>query len=184
MKNLKIDICANMYKAGIIESGEIDDSEEIAMTHFLLRVDRTVTCWMQRNATTLLRWSMGIVFVWFGALKLIPGLSPADGLIRASLSFLPLEYFMPVLAFWEIAIGVGFLLGRGMRVTIMLLFLQMGGTLLPLVLTPELVWTAFPFVLTLEGQYIIKNLVLVSAAVAIGSRLRADESFDVWQAPQ
>jgi hypothetical protein len=52
------------------------------------------------------------------------------------------------------------------------------------VLTPDLVWTAFPFVLTLEGQYIIKNLVLVSAAVAIGSRLRADESFDVWQAPQ
>lgn len=173
-----------MYKDGIVVSGKADDSEDYIMTHFLLRVDRTLTCWMQRNATTLLRWSMGIVFIWFGALKLVPGLSPADGLIRASLSFLPLEYFMPVLALWEIAIGVGFLLGRGMRVTIMLLFLQMGGTLLPLVVTPDLVWKVFPFVLTLEGQYIIKNVVLVSAAVAIGSRLRAAQSFDIWQAPQ
>lgn len=154
------------------------------MAQLLIRVDRTLTCWMQRNATTLLRWSMGVVFVWFGALKLIPGLSPADGLIRASMSFMPLDYFIPVLAMWEIAIGVGFLLGRGMRVTLLLLFLQMAGTLLPLVLTPHLVWTAFPFVLTLEGQYIIKNLVLMSAAVAVGSRLHASQTFDVWQAPQ
>lgn len=154
------------------------------MTHFLVRVDRTLTCWMQRNATTLLRWSMGIVFIWFGALKFIPGLSPADGLIRESMSFLPIAYFMPFLALWEIAIGVGFLLGRGMRVTLMLLFLQMAGTLLPLVLTPHLVWTAFPFVLTLEGQYIVKNFVLISAAVAVGSRLHASQTFDIWQAPQ
>ena len=154
------------------------------MTHFLLRVDRTVTCWMQRNATTLLRWSMGIVFIWFGALKLVPGMSPADGLIRESISFLPFEYFMPVLAIWEIVIGLGFLLGRGMRLTIALLFLQMAGTLMPLVVTPDLVWRAFPFILTLEGQYIIKNMVLVSAAVAVGSRLRAAEEFDIWQAPQ
>jgi uncharacterized membrane protein YkgB len=139
---------------------------------------------MQRNATTLLRWSMGIIFIWFGALKFIPGLSPADGLIRESMSFLPIAYFMPFLALWEIAIGIGFLLGRGMRVTLMLLFLQMGGTLLPLVLTPHLVWTAFPFVLTLEGQYIIKNFVLISAAVAVGARLHASQTFDIWQAPQ
>jgi len=139
---------------------------------------------MQRNATTLLRWSMGIVFIWFGALKLVPGMSPADGLIRESISFLPFEYFMPVLAIWEIVIGIGFLLGRGMRLTIALLFLQMAGTLMPLVVTPDLVWRAFPFILTLEGQYIIKNMVLVSAAVAVGSRLRAAEEFDIWQAPQ
>jgi uncharacterized membrane protein YkgB len=138
---------------------------------------------MQRNATLLLRWSMGIVFVWFGALKLIPGLSPADGLIRATMGFLPLEYFIPFLALWEIAIGVGFIVGYGMRVTILLLFLQMIGTLSPLVLAPHLVWTSFPMVLTLEGQYIIKNVVLISAAVAIGSKIRATQTFDVWQSP-
>lgn len=153
------------------------------MTQTLARIDRTLTCWMQRNATTLLRWSMGIIFIWFGALKLVPGLSPADGLIRASMSFLPMDYFIPFLALWEVAIGMGFLIGYGMRVTILLLFLQMLGTLSPLFLTPDLVWTAFPFGLTLEGQYIIKNLVLMSAAVAIGSSVRATETFDVWQGP-
>ncbi|MFN7471564.1 MAG: DoxX family membrane protein [Roseiflexaceae bacterium] len=95
------------------------------MVQTLARIDRTLTCWMQRNATTLLRWSMGIIFVWFGALKLVPGLSPADGLIRASMSFLPMEYFIPFLALWEITIGIGFIIGYGMRVTILLLFLQM-----------------------------------------------------------
>ena len=154
------------------------------MVQTLARIDRTLTCWMQRNATTLLRWSMGIIFVWFGALKLVPGLSPADGLIRASMSFLPMEYFIPFLALWEITIGIGFIIGYGMRVTILLLFLQMMGTLMPLVLTPHLVWTVFPFGLTLEGQYIIKNLVLVSASVAVGSKIRAEQEFDVWQAPE
>ena len=95
------------------------------MTTILNRIDRTVTCWMQRNATLLLRWSMGIIFIWFGALKLMPGMSPADNLIRETMSFLPLDYFIPFLALWEIAIGVGFIIGYGMRVTLMLLFLQM-----------------------------------------------------------
>ena len=154
------------------------------MTTILNRIDRTVTCWMQHNATVLLRWSMGIIFIWFGALKLVPGMSPADNLIRETMSFLPLDYFIPFLALWEIAIGVGFIIGYGMRVTLMLLFLQMLGTLSPLFLTPHLVWSHFPVVLTLEGQYIIKNLVLISAAVAIGSKIRAEQGFDVWQAPE
>jgi uncharacterized membrane protein YphA (DoxX/SURF4 family) len=127
---------------------------------------------------------MGIIFVWFGSLKLVPGLSPADGLIRASMSFLPLEYFMPFLALWEITIGIGFLIGYGMRVTIFRLFLQMIGTLAPLVLTPQLVWTVFPLGLTLEGQYIIKNVVLMSAAVAVGASVRGSREFDLWQRPE
>ena len=154
------------------------------MTTILNRIDRTVTCWMQRNATLLLRWSMGIVFIWFGALKLIPGMSPADNLIRETMNFLPLDYFIPFLALWEIAIGVGFIIGYGMRVTLMLLFLQMIGTLSPLFLAPHLVWSHFPVVLTLEGQYIVKNLVLISAAVAVGSKIRAEQGFDVWQSPE
>jgi uncharacterized membrane protein YphA (DoxX/SURF4 family) len=127
---------------------------------------------------------MGIIFVWFGSLKFVPGLSPADGLIRASMSFLPIEYFMPFLALWEITIGIGFLIGYGMRVTIFLLFLQMIGTLAPLVLTPQLVWTVFPLGLTLEGQYIIKNVVLMSAAVAVGASVRGSREFDLWQRPE
>lgn len=153
------------------------------MSQILHLVDRTLTDWMQRNATLLLRLSMGIVFIWFGALKLIPHMSPADGLIRETMAFLPLDYFIPFLAMWEIVIGIGFIVGYGMRVTILLLFLQMIGTLSPLILAPHLVWVSMPFVLTLEGQYIIKNVVLISAAVAVGAKMRADQKFDVWQGP-
>jgi hypothetical protein len=59
-----------------------------------------------------------------------------------------------------------------MRIAILLLFLQMPGTVSPILLRPDLVFTQFPYGLTLEGQYIIKNLVLVSSALVIGSTVR------------
>ncbi|MBK9747996.1 MAG: hypothetical protein IPO91_14630 [Chloroflexi bacterium] len=115
---------------------------------------------------------MGIVFVWFGALKLIPSLSPAETLIRETITFVPMALFLPLLAIWEILIGVGFITGKFMRAAILLLFLQMPGTLSPVLLRPDLVFTTFPFVLTIEGQYIVKNLVLISAALVIGATVR------------
>lgn len=135
-------------------------------------IDRQITGWMAAHGIGLLRISMGIVFFWFGALKLIPGLSPAEGLVRETITFLPFQVFLPVLAVWEMLIGLGFITNRLMRLTILLLFLQMPGALSPLVLRPDLVWTIFPFGLTLEGQYIIKNLVLISAALVIGATVR------------
>lgn len=134
--------------------------------------DVKITKWMARHSIPILRIALGIVFVWFGALKLSPGLSPAEDLVRATVPFLPGELFLPFLGTWEIVIGLGFLTGRAMRLTILLLFLQMPGTLAPLVLLPERVFTAFPFGLTLEGQYIVKNLVLIAAALVIGATVR------------
>ncbi len=136
------------------------------------RIDRQITRWMARYGLRLLRISMGVVFLWFGALKLVPGLSPAEGMIAETISFLPMSLFLPVLAVWEIAIGLGFITGKFMRLTILLLFLQMPGTISPVILRPDLVFTSFPFGLTLEGQYIVKNLVLISAALVIGSTVR------------
>lgn len=135
-------------------------------------VDAAITGWLARNGLALLRISLGVVFFWFGALKLVPGLSPAEGLIRASLPFLPAQVFIPFLALWEMAIGLGFMTGRWMRFAILLLLLQMPGTLSPIVLCPDRVFTVFPWGLTLEGQYIIKNMVLISAALVIGSTVR------------
>ncbi len=135
-------------------------------------IDTRITRWMARYGLTLLRISLGVIFFWFGALKLFPGLSPAEGLIRETLTFLPMNLFLPFLAVWEMLIGLGFITGRFMRATILLLFLQMPGTLSPVVLRPDLVFVQFPFVLTLEGQYIVKNLVLVSAALVIGATVR------------
>ncbi len=135
-------------------------------------IDIQITRWMAQHGITLLRISMGVVFFWFGALKLVPGLSPAEPLIRASITFFPMNIFLPILAIWEMAIGLGFVTGKLMRLTILLLFLQMPGTVSPVFLRPDLVWTNFPFALTLEGQYIVKNMVLISAALVVGATVR------------
>lgn len=141
------------------------------------QLDRRITQWMAHNGITLLRISLGVVFVWFGALKFFPHQSPAEELIFDTLSFLPfpLSVFMVILATWEVAIGVGFIIGKWMRVTILLLFLQMPGTMSPILLNADAVFANFPFALTLEGQYIIKNLVLMSAALVIGATVRGGQ---------
>jgi uncharacterized membrane protein YkgB len=142
------------------------------------RIDTAITRWMARYGVVSLRISVGVVFFWFGALKLIPGASPAESLIRDSLPFLPMNLFIPFLAIWEMVIGLGFMTGKFMRLTILLMFLQMGGAVSPIFLNPKAVFVTFPFVLTLEGQYIIKNIVLMSAAIVIGATVRGGRLID------
>jgi uncharacterized membrane protein YkgB len=139
---------------------------------YVNEVDRAITRWMARNGLIILRLGLGVVFFWFGALKLVPGLSPAEELVRNTTYFVDPDLFLPVLAIWEMVIGLGLMVGRYMRVTLPLLFLQMAGTALPLVVLPEAVWTHFPYGLTLEGQYIIKNLVLIGAGLVLGGTVR------------
>ena len=139
--------------------------------------DRRVTRWMAEYGVTMLRWSIGLIFIWFGALKLVPGMSPADQIatdttMALTFGLLSEDVARLALASLELVIGLGLLVGRFLRVTLLLLFLQMAGTLTPLVIFPEKIWSAFPFVLTLEGQYIIKNAVLISAGFVIGSTVR------------
>ena len=127
---------------------------------------------MARYGLLIMRLGLGLVFFWFGALKLVPGLSPAEDLVRHTIYFVDPDLFLPVLAVWEMLIGLGLITGKFMRVTLLLLFLQMPGTALPLVLLPEVTWTAFPYGLTMEGQYIIKNLALIGAALVLGGTVR------------
>jgi uncharacterized membrane protein YphA (DoxX/SURF4 family) len=141
------------------------------------QIDIRITTWLARHGMTILRFSLGIVFFWFGILKFFPNLSPAEDLASRTIEVLSFgvvkpAFSVPVLAAWEVAIGVGLITGWFMRVTIALLLVQMLGTLTPLVLFPAETWKVFPISPTLEGQYIIKNLVLVSAALAIGATVR------------
>jgi len=140
-------------------------------------VDTRLTNWMADNGVTLLRISVGIIFLWFGALKFFPNLSPAEGLATRTIEALSFgivtpEISLPVLATWEVVIGLGLLSGKFMRTTLLLLFLQMMGTVTPLFIFPDEAFTAFPVGLTLEGQYIIKNMVLISAGIVIGATVR------------
>ena len=127
---------------------------------------------MDRYGIVILRWALGIIFIWFGALKLFPGLSPAEELVKSTVYFFDPGWFFPLLGVWEVLIGLFLLIRPLVRASIFLLFLQMPGTFLPLVLLPEVCFTAFPFGLTLEGQYIIKNLVLIAAALVVGGTVR------------
>lgn len=140
-------------------------------------VDVRITNWMARHGLPLLRISLGLVFFWFGALKFFPGLSPAQELAARTIQTLTLgrvspELSVPVLATWECLIGLGLLFGVFMRATLLLLAVQMAGTLMPLVFFPHEVFTRIPYAPTLEGQYIIKNAVLISAAIVLGATVR------------
>lgn len=134
-------------------------------------IDRAIATLMERFGVRTLRVSLGVVFIWFGGLKLVD-MSPADELVRATVTWMPFELFFPILGVWEVAIGVFMLYRPTIRIAIFLLFLQMPGTALPLFLLPEVTFNSFPFGLTLEGQYIIKNLTLVAAALVVGGTAR------------
>jgi len=146
--------------------------EEKIVEKFFSKLDKRVTDWMANYGLLILRISLGIVFLWFGLLKFFSGLSPAEDLVRNTVYFIDPDIFIPVLAAWESLIGIGLITGKFLRVTILLLFLQMPGTALPLLILPEKVWTVFPYGLTLEGQYIVKNLVLIGAGLVIGATVR------------
>ncbi|MGQ0721791.1 MAG: DoxX family membrane protein [Candidatus Eiseniibacteriota bacterium] len=144
---------------------------------WFVTADARITEWMARHGVALTRIALGIVFLWFGVIKFVPGWSPAEALAgrtieRASFGLIGPASALPLLAAWETAIGLGLLTGRFLRLTLGLLFVQMPGTMLPLVLFPSETFHVFPYAPTIEGQYIIKNLVLVSAAIVVGATVR------------
>src|SRR5215472_1541014 len=94
------------------------------------QADSAITAWMARYSMTLLRVSLGIVFLWFGALKFFPHMSPAETLAGRTISVLTFGHVgpsvsLPILATWECLIGVGLLTGALPRLTLLLLYLQM-----------------------------------------------------------
>lgn len=133
-------------------------------------IDRTIIQTLNRLSLPALRFSLAIIFIWFGALKPF-GNSPANDVITKTVYWFNPDIFIPILGVWEVAIGICLLVTPLIRTGLFLLALQMPGTFLPLILLPEVCFVNFPFDLTLEGQYIIKNLVLIGAAIVVGSRL-------------
>lgn len=124
-----------------------------------------------------LRGSMAVIFILFGILKPL-GLSPAEPLVIATVGWLPIfdpSTWVGIIGWWEVAIGVCFLFKPTLRLAIGLLAMQMVGTFLPLVILPEVTFQTgrIPYAPTMEGQYIIKNLLIISAAMVIGGTVRS-----------
>jgi uncharacterized membrane protein YkgB len=126
---------------------------------------------LRRWYIQLARGSLFIVYFWFGFLKLA-GLSPASPLAEAltaqTIGMQWYDILFVALAVLECIIGVLFLIPRATRAAIFIMLLHMVLVCSPLVLLPSMVWQR-PFVPTLEGQYIIKNVVLVAAAISVAA---------------
>jgi uncharacterized membrane protein YkgB len=127
---------------------------------------------MDRIFPTFARLALFIVFFWFGFLKLI-GESPASPLVnellQKTLPFISFEQFIVFFGFFEMVIGLCFLIPKFNRIAFLLFIFHMGMTMLPLLLLPKEIWSGF-FIPTLEGQYIIKNIVLVALATGLAAR--------------
>jgi len=141
---------------------------------FINRLDVFVSSFMKRWGFFAIRLSFAIIFIWFGILKPL-GFSAAAPLVLKTVAWLPLfspETWLSVIGWWEVVIGITFLFKSTTRIAIGLLFLQMSGTFMPLFMLSEITFQQGSFLLpTMEGQYIIKNLMIISGALVIGGRV-------------
>ncbi|MCF6349040.1 MAG: doxx family protein [Flavobacteriaceae bacterium] len=121
---------------------------------------------------TLMTVSIGIVYLWFGLLKFFPNFSLAEDLVKNTIQeltfgLIPSNISIILLAIWETGIGVLLIFNVYKRFTIILALLHMAFTFTPLFSPPELLFKSFPFAFTLLGQYIAKNIIIVSVLVFV-----------------
>jgi uncharacterized membrane protein YkgB len=141
----------------------------------LREVERRATDWLARYSVSLLRISLGLVFLGFGVIKFVPGLSPAEPLAGRTLDILtfglvPERIGLVMVAGLETAIGLLLLTGIWTRVALALLAVELVGILSPIVLLPGEMFRTFPFAPTLEGQYVLKDIVVAAAGLVVAAR--------------
>lgn len=137
-----------------------------------LDVEKRLSYFLKGRSITMLRYSMAIIYFWFGLLKLA-GISPVEELVYHATHWTGAHNFVLFLGVWEMAIGFCLAIKEFNRYGLILLFLQFPGTFLPLFLNPEDTFTIIPYGLTLEGQYIFKNLVMISAGLILIANLHS-----------
>lgn len=138
----------------------------------LERFDHRVTSWMHQHSHRLERRAIGALFAWFGLNKLL-GFTSATSIIAETVYLGTPETTARMLGLWELAIGLCLVVQPLARVGLGLLAIRLPGTLLALVLKADTCWDE-PFVPTIQGQYLIKDVVLITAAMVIGGTLRAE----------
>jgi uncharacterized membrane protein YphA (DoxX/SURF4 family) len=149
-------------------------------------IERACTRWLIAYSIAILRVSVGAIFLAFGALKFFPGVSPAQNLVEATTAILtfglvPGSVALVAVATLECVIGLLLISGRAPRAGVYLLGMQLIGILSPLVLLPGRLFAGPHGAPTLEGQYVLKDLIIVGAALVLaaaarGARLTSDQS--------
>jgi putative oxidoreductase len=148
-----------------------------ALTARLQAVETACHRWLVAYSVAILRVSLGAVFLAFGALKFFPGVSPAQNLVERTtdilmLGLVPGSYALVLVATLECVIGLCLISGRAMRAAIYLLVAQLVGILSPLVLLPGRMFAGPHGAPTLEGQYVLKDIILVGATLVLATTLR------------
>lgn len=133
---------------------------------------KAVSSFLNKNQFRLLRYSIGILFVWFGMLKFFPGVSPAEDLATDTIRILSFGILqeavsIKMLAVLEVGLGILLMFTKEYRFTFWLLLFHMAATIMPLFILSEVTFKVIPFQLTIEGQYIIKNFVIICAAFVL-----------------
>ncbi len=143
------------------------------MRGLIVRIDKVLIPFLRRWSTPALRASLAVVFIWFGALKIV-GSSPVVELVASTVYWVDPDWFVPALGVIEVLVGVGLALGRALRLVLLVLVFQMTGTFLVFVILPDVAfYSENPFNLTVEGEFILKNLVLLAAAMSVGASLQS-----------
>ncbi|MBB5621751.1 putative membrane protein YkgB [Pedobacter cryoconitis] len=147
------------------------------MISAMIETENKAIAWKARHGLNILRISLGLIFIWFGVLKFFPGVSAAEVIAGRTIEKLTFGLILPavslpVLAVWECVIGLGLISKKWLGLTLLLLYFQMIGTFLPLVFFPDETFAHSLLVPTLLGQYIIKNIVLLSGGVVIGATVK------------
>lgn len=122
-----------------------------------------------RHSLVLLRMSLGLVFIWFGALKIF-SLTPVGELVAATVPFVPAGFLLPALGTFEVLIGLGLLVGRYIGLIACVMAAHLMGTFLVLVTQPEVAFVhSNPLQLTMTGEFVIKNIVLITASLVLAT---------------
>ncbi|MGB5657736.1 MAG: DoxX family membrane protein [Acidimicrobiia bacterium] len=143
------------------------------------RLDVKITAFLRRWSIPALRVSLGLVFVWFGAMKVFD-VTPVADLVANTVYWFDPAWVVPVLGVFEVVVGIGLLFRIALRLVLGLFAVQMVGTFLVLALLPDVAFdSGNPLLLTVEGEFVVKNLVLLSAGMVIGATVRRGDAFAV-----
>lgn len=123
-------------------------------------------------AFSILRISVGIVYLWFGALKFFQGLSPAEQLAMQTIHKITFglindHFNIIMLASWECLVGIFLIMGKWIKTALVLLFLHMVCTFTPFIFFPDKIFNIAPYGLSLTGQYIVKNIIIIAAGLVL-----------------
>ncbi|WP_232665275.1 YkgB family protein [Pseudonocardia sp. TRM90224] len=136
-------------------------------------IDDRVIAGLRVWAPTLMRWALGLVFVWFGVLKIV-NLTPVAGLVADTLAFVPIPsaVILPALGAFEVVVGIALMAGRVLRPVLAVMVGHLAGTFLVLVTQFNVAFQdGNPLLLTTEGEFVIKNLVLIAGALCVAAAL-------------